>query len=431
LQWRAKINTAAGIDAMLRPETAAPTLQNRYLRGRPYPTARGFAVIATSAFLFLSGALSANYLALAVGAAGLAFCAGSAYSAWDLLRKVDVGRDLTIRGQVGSPIPFHVELLSRPGARGAVVAKDQNFGVHPILLSTSGGAREATWLLRLTQRGHWNHFRTMLATSVPAGMFIAKKEVVTEADVVIGPATYHVELPDGIGDVTWAGEVRAKPPRPGVGVDFLNVREYRRGDRVRRIHWRASARHDELFVREMEHEGRLELVIAVETASPRLLWISDTAAKYPSLSELWTTTPALPTTGLGDVWGERALVVAASLSLAALDRGHTVYLLSGSQPLQRARSREEVMDYWARTNFGPEFPTIPKLHDAPKRASTLLVATPHSRPFLTALDTAVLVVFTENADPVRNRSWVAMLTDRLVVYPVDAGSGHYRSLLAG
>lgn len=378
--------------------------------------------MATSTLLFFMGLLSRNYLAVAVGAAGLAFCAGSAYSAWDLLRRADVRRDITIRGQVGSPIPFRVELVTRPGARGAIVAKDQNFGVHPILLGTVGATKEATWLLSLTQRGHWNHFRTMLATSVPAAMFIAKKEIVTEADVVIGPATYYIELPEGMGDVTWAGEVRARPPRSGVGVDFLNVREYRRGDRTRRIHWRASARHDELFVREMEHEGRLELVIAVETMSPQLLWMSDTAARYPSLVELWMTTPALPTTGLGDAWGERALVVAASLSLAALDRGHTVYLLSGSQPPRRARSREEVMDYWARTNFGPEFPTIPRLSEAPRRASAVLVATPHSRPFLDRLDPATMVVFTESAEPVRNRSWVASLTDRLFIYPVEVGS---------
>lgn len=407
---------------MALPPATTEASPNRYLRGTPYPTPRGVAVIAVSSLLFWVGTLAENYLALAVGAAGLAFLAGSAYSARHLLKKVDVRRDLTIRGQVGSPIPFHVELVSEPGAKGAVVAKDQNFGVHPILLGTAGASREATWLLRLTQRGHWNHFRTMLATSVPAGLFIAKKEIVTEADVVIGPATHHIELPEGMGDVAWAGEVRARPPKAGVGVDFLNVREYRRGDRVRRIHWRASARHDELFVREMEHEGRLELVIAVETLSPQLVWVSDTATAYPSLMELWTTTPALPTTGLGDVWGERALVVAASLSLAALARGHTVYALSGSRPTRRVRSREEAMDYWARTNFGPDFPTIPKLSETPGRASKVLVTTPHSRPFLANLDPSTLVVFTESSEPVKNRAWVAVLTDRLFIYPVDGRS---------
>ncbi len=416
---------------MTSSQPAPPVSGQRYLNGMPYPTGRGIAFIAVSAILFILGALSSNYLALSVGAAGLAFCAGSAYSARDLLKKVDVRRDLTIRGQVGSPIPFHVELVCEEGARGAVVAKDQNFGVHPVLLTATGSAREATWLLRLTQRGHWNHFRTMLATSEPAGLFIAKKEIVTEADVVIGPASYHVELPAEMGQVSWAGEVRARPPKPGVGVDFLNVREYRRGDSLRRIHWRATARHDEVFVREMEHEGRLELVVAVETLSPRLYWMTDTAARYPTLMELWMTTPALPTTGLGDVWGERALVIATSISLAALERGHTVYLLSGSQPIRRARSREEIMDYWARTNFGPDFPTIPVLHTAPKRATRLLVVTPHSKPYLSRLDPLTEVVFHDWAEPVANRSWVAQLTDKVIIYPVDNRAPAGRSLLAG
>ncbi|MER3395338.1 MAG: hypothetical protein C4318_05425 [Acidimicrobiia bacterium] len=405
--------------------------KNRYPTGVPFPTGRGFTMIALSALFFIVGILGSNYLATAVGAAGLAFCTGSAIATWDLIRRVDVRRDLTIRGQVGSPIPFRVEVVAERGAKGAVIAKDQNFGVHPVLLGISGESTDATWLLRLTQRGYWNHFRTMLATSVPAGLFIAKKEVVTEADVVIGPQTYHVDIPEGMGSVTWSGEVRTTPPRTGVGIDFLNIREYRPGDRVRRIHWRASARHDELFVKEMEHEGRLELVVAVETLSPRLYWVTESSSKYPSLPELWVTTPALPTTGLGDVWGERALVVAASLSLAALERGHTVYLLSGSQVMRRVRSREEVMDYWARTNFGPEFPTVPKLGSSPKRASTIFVSTPHTRPYFQALDESVFLVFTGAPEPVRNRSWYAEITDRLTVYPLHGRKAYGEGRLAG
>ncbi len=402
------------------PRPIAVRGSRRYLSGFPFPTSRGFAVLGTCGLLFVVGVFQANYLAVAVGSVGLAFCAASAYMAWDLLKRVSVARDLTLRGQVGSPIPFQIRLISEPGTRGGIVAKDQNFGVHPVLLAASESAREVTWLLRLTQRGHWNHFRTMLATSIPAGLFVAKKEVVTEADVVIGPATLPVELPEGIGDVTWAGEVRARPPRPGVGVDFLNIREYRPGDRVRRVHWRASARHDELFVREMEHEGRLELVVAVETLSPRLAWVSDDSTRYPSLAELWMTTPALPTTGLGDTLGERALVVAASLSLAALRRGHTVFLLSGSQELKRVRSREEAMDYWARTNFGPDFPTIPRIGEAPKRAAKLLVATHHSRPYLPSLSREWAVVFADSPAVVQNTAWLAMLSDRIDLYPLDA-----------
>ena len=47
--------------------------------------------------------------------------------------------------------------------------------------------------------------------------------------------------------------------------DDLMTREYRRGDALRRVHWRASARHGELMVRQEEPRNRPEARIIVDT----------------------------------------------------------------------------------------------------------------------------------------------------------------------
>lgn len=49
--------------------------------------------------------------------------------------------------------------------------------------------------------------------------------------------------------------------------DDLMTREYRRGDALRRVHWRASARHGELMVRQEEPRNRPEARIIVDTRS--------------------------------------------------------------------------------------------------------------------------------------------------------------------
>ena len=49
--------------------------------------------------------------------------------------------------------------------------------------------------------------------------------------------------------------------------DDLMTREYRRGDALRRVHWRASARHGELMVRQEEPRNRPEARIVVDTRS--------------------------------------------------------------------------------------------------------------------------------------------------------------------
>lgn len=413
------VNARPATESAERPGPRSPsTGRNKpslYLRGIPFPTARGFALAAVGAVFVVLAVARRSYLALGAGATILAVLAASAYVAWDLLRKVSVERDINIRGQVGKPVPFRVKLIAHGRARGFVVAKDQNFGVHPVLLGTDADQAEAVWLLRLTQRGHWDRFRTMLATSAPAGLFVAKKEIVSPADVVIGPNSLPLALPQDLGDVGWSGEVKARPPKPGTGVDFLNVREYRFGDRLRRIHWRAFARHDDLFVREMEHEGRLELAIAVETASPSLSWVTADSERYPSLEEFWRTTPALPSVGLGDAWGEQALVVAASLAVAAMREGHTVYLISGSQELRRPRSTEEVLEYFAMTRFGPDVPTVPRLAALPRRAVRVFVTSPHSYGRLREVDPSVVVIFTDVPQEIPNPSYVAVVDRRITL----------------
>ncbi len=67
-----------------------------------------------------------------------------------------------------------------------------------------------------------------------------------------------------------ATEVEASlaAPRAGSGTEIFGVREYRPGDPLRRIHWRSSARHGELIVREFEPPGVQTLGIFCDPSPP-------------------------------------------------------------------------------------------------------------------------------------------------------------------
>lgn len=54
--------------------------------------------------------------------------------------------------------------------------------------------------------------------------------------------------------------------RPGAGADLLGAREYRRGDPLRHIHWRSSARRDVLVVKEFEEERDPGLAVVLDTS---------------------------------------------------------------------------------------------------------------------------------------------------------------------
>lgn len=109
----------------------------------------------------------------------------------------------------------------------------------------------------------------------PIGPFVVEYEdpfgmvdsvlAVGEADrLVVVPEV--VELPTG-GPTLADGEGTAQLVQRRVtgNDDDLTTREYRPGDALRRVHWRASARHGELMVRQEEHRSHPDARILLDT----------------------------------------------------------------------------------------------------------------------------------------------------------------------
>lgn len=80
-------------------------------------------------------------------------------------------------------------------------------------------------------------------------------------------------------------EATAAAPRSGAGTELFGVREYSPGDSLRRIHWRSSARHGRLVVREYEPPGVETLAIYVDPA-PKDNRVADQIARIAA-SEAW------------------------------------------------------------------------------------------------------------------------------------------------
>lgn len=98
----------------------------------------------------------------------------------------------------------------------------------------------------------------------PFGM-VNSVQAVGEADrLVVVPAV--VELPPG-GPTLADGEGTAQLVMRRItgNDDDLTTREYRPGDALRRVHWRASARHGELMVRQEEHRSHPDARILIDT----------------------------------------------------------------------------------------------------------------------------------------------------------------------
>ena len=60
-----------------------------------------------------------------------------------------------------------------------------------------------------------------------------------------------------------------KSPYKGQSVEFLQHREYVRGDDLRRVDWKVWGRQDRLYVKEFEEETNLRLTLLVDGSSQK------------------------------------------------------------------------------------------------------------------------------------------------------------------
>lgn len=97
-----------------------------------------------------------------------------------------------------------------------------------------------------------------------------------------------------------------RSPYKGQSVEFLQHREYVRGDDLRRVDWKVWGRQDRLYVKEFEEETNLRLTLLVD-CSASMDYVRPAAAGPPALGKY-----------------DYAATLAASLAWLALSHGDAV-----------------------------------------------------------------------------------------------------------
>lgn len=115
----------------------------------------------------------------------------------------------------------------------------------------SGGGRALnTYSYTCNQRGPIKIGPLKIKMRDPFGLVNRVVYESTETDLVVWPAVVYLAAPNmaGSNDDTFS----ASTSRQIGGNDHVGLRPYQIGDDLRHIHWRASARHDDLIMRQLE-----------------------------------------------------------------------------------------------------------------------------------------------------------------------------------
>lgn len=176
-------------------------------------------------------------------------------------------------GRVGESLPVAVELantkrwLPTYGLNLSVELSSERDPLSIILDGRLGPGCERVLegLLHPSSRGRHSLALADLASAYPFGFLHKSILGSVSTEVLIWAPRVDVRLQiDRLSSAHRPGNWRS---RQGAGSELLNLREYRPGDPMRAIHWKATARTGHMMVRETVEEASAEFVLLIETHS--------------------------------------------------------------------------------------------------------------------------------------------------------------------
>ena len=213
-----------------------------------------------------------------------------------VLGKLTVKRIVPSRIHAGDTFVTQLELVNpreKVSAWGVVVeddiamrdegrgTRDESLTPHPSPLTPrhrpavyfdyvrAGDGKRKSYTGRLPERGRYRFCKVTLSTRFPCGFFRSMVELNVEDEMIVLPKIGTLAA----GWMTRQHEAsetmmrrRHRPSR--VTGEFLGVRGWQHGDTKRWVHWRASARHDQLVVKQYEQHQNHDAAILLDLFCP-------------------------------------------------------------------------------------------------------------------------------------------------------------------
>jgi uncharacterized protein (DUF58 family) len=171
----------------------------------------------------------------------------------------------------------------------------------------------ATFPVRPPLRGHWPGSTVSVEAMSPLGGFVRRRTVTLPGSTWVHPSgARSLPLPS-LGSLRTRDGSRTR--RSPAGTEIAGLREWRPGDPAARVHWRASARRNQIVVMDRDDNQRIAVIVATGRA------------------------------GQGDGW-EHAVARTAATAVEALRGGHSLALLSADSAVTAGTARD-VLDCFA------------------------------------------------------------------------------------
>ncbi len=236
-------------------------------------------------------------------------------------RRGEVGKDLTVYLGFRRLWPWPMYgLLVRGGwtSRKRWRLEEAAVWSVPVLRGRRVGEVSATFVP--ARRGMYPKTQARVTTSFPLGLRWARRRIESRGHVIIWPAIVPLETAISFGASDgWSDAVDAR--RTGTQGPWSGTRPYQPGEPLRKIHWRQTARHDQLIICERSAPAGRGAQIVLE---------SD---------------PDVYQGRAGEQMRERAITAAASLATAMVRMGVRISALMDYKKVYEATSPDELTPF--------------------------------------------------------------------------------------
>ncbi len=224
---------------------------------RTVPTGRGVMLLLLSLGTLITGALLPEPAAVQVGLFGLILVASTWPIAARNLSGLDIERTHPAAAFAGQLFPYTLTLTNPTSrSRRAVEVEDSiagpaERGLDAALLPARGQAVRAL-PTRLLRRATRHRARAILTSSFPLGLWRTSMELRHTVDMTIYPRPVPPRALEQAQDAALLDAEEEESPRRDWSGDFHGIRPFQPGDRLKLIHWPATARAGRLMIRQFD-----------------------------------------------------------------------------------------------------------------------------------------------------------------------------------
>ncbi|MFW5418707.1 DUF58 domain-containing protein [Nocardiopsis sp. CNT-189] len=312
--------------------------------GRARPTRRGWAVLAASALLTAAGFGFGHREFIVLGGTAFAVLLLAA-ALVGRLRPMEVSRSVPLdRVAPGDEVEVRLAVSGGgPGRRAHTVADRVRGpgGTEWFAVAVDGGAESAVGVYRVPaeRRGTLELGPVALLRRDPLGLVEAVRSGGGRDRVWIHPRwSMPQAMPAGAVEDPQGGQDGG---RIG-GAAFHGLREYVPGDDVRHIHWRSTARHGRLMVREHADTVHTRLTVVVDDRS------GAAGGDRDALDEVAGAAAAICAAAVHERWACELRLVSGASREGGGHLGPLLDLLAEAEPQPRTDPSAEFRRLWER-----------------------------------------------------------------------------------